>query len=55
MYIETSSPRRPNDIARILSPRFQDNTDMCMQFYYHMLGDGVGTLNVYAQVCTEHP
>ncbi|XP_078334103.1 MAM and LDL-receptor class A domain-containing protein 1-like [Crassostrea virginica] len=53
VYIETSSPRRPNDIARILSPRFQDNTDMCMQFYYHMLGDGVGTLNVYAQVNTN--
>lgn len=23
---------------------------MCMQFYYHMLGSGVGTLNVYAKV-----
>lgn len=50
MYIETSSPRRPNDTARILSPRYTDRSDMCMQFYYHMLGNGVGTLNVYAKV-----
>lgn len=50
MYIETSAPRRPNDTARILSPRYTDRSDMCMQFYYHMLGSGVGTLNVYAKV-----
>lgn len=50
MYIETSAPRRPNDTARILSPRYTDRSDMCMQFYYHMLGTGVGTLNVYAKV-----
>lgn len=50
VYIETSAPRRPNDTARILSPRYTDRSDMCMQFYYHMLGNGVGTLNVYAKV-----
>lgn len=50
MYIETSAPRRPNDTARILSPRYTDRSDLCMQFYYHMLGSGVGTLNVYAKV-----
>lgn len=50
VYIETSAPRRPNDTARILSPRYTDRSDMCMQFYYHMLGSGVGTLNVYAKV-----
>lgn len=49
MYTETSNQRR-NDKARLVSPVYTDQKDMCVQFYYHMLGNGVGTLNVYAKV-----
>ena len=50
MYIEASSPRRSGDKARLLSPRYTDRQDMCVQFYYHMYGSGIGALNVYAKV-----
>ena len=51
MYIETSYPRKQGQKARLLSPSYTDNSDICVQFWYHMYGDGIGTLNVYAQVC----
>ena len=54
MFIETSSPRRQNDKARLMSPSYTDNSDICVQFWYHMYGNGVGTLNVYGMVRT-HP
>ena len=50
MYIETSYPRKQGQKARLLSPSYTDNSDICVQFWYHMYGDGIGTLNVYAQV-----
>ena len=50
MYIEASAPRLRGDIARLLSPRYTDRQDMCVQFYYHMYGNGMGTLNVYTKV-----
>ena len=46
MYIETSSPRQPGDKARLLSPKLQFSGKMCLQFYYHMYGAAMGTLNV---------
>ena len=47
MYIETSAPRRPNDRARLTSPSYPAATDNeCLQFYYHMYGRNIGTLNV---------
>ncbi|XP_019645259.1 PREDICTED: uncharacterized protein LOC109486004 [Branchiostoma belcheri] len=49
MYIETSSPRQPGDIARLISSPLPDNATSCLRFYYHMYGDGVGTLNVYGR------
>lgn len=49
MYIETSSPRRPGDVARLISsgflPRF---TRVCLRFWYHMYGSSIGTLTVFA-------
>ena len=50
MYIEASRPHRNGDKARLLSPRYTDRQDMCVQFYYHMYGSGIGTLNVYVKV-----
>ena len=50
MYIETSAPRKQGDKARLMSPSYKDNSDICVQFWYHMYGSGIGTFNVYAQV-----
>lgn len=46
MYIETSSPRQQGDKAILNSPRLQFSGNMCLQFYYHMYGSAIGTLNV---------
>lgn len=53
MYIEASSPRTTGDAARLISPLYQDNQAVCLSFWYHMYGNGIGTLNVYAQVRTN--
>ena len=47
MYIETSSPRTPNDNAK-LSFSFAGSGTFCLQFYYHMYGSGIGSLKVVA-------
>nr|KAG5689549.1 hypothetical protein BaRGS_022052 [Batillaria attramentaria] len=47
IYIETSSPRHPNDTARLVSPQISDNAARCLSFYYHMYGSSVYLLNVY--------
>ncbi|XP_019641851.1 PREDICTED: MAM and LDL-receptor class A domain-containing protein 1-like [Branchiostoma belcheri] len=46
MYIETSTPRQPGDIARLISPVLSSDT-RCLEFWYHMYGDGVEELRVY--------
>jgi hypothetical protein len=46
VYIETSYPRLNHDKARLVSPDL-DSSSNCLEFYYHMLGDHVDTLNVY--------
>ena len=46
MYIETSSPRQQGDKAILNSPQLQFSGNMCLQFYYHMYGSAIGTLNV---------
>ena len=53
MYIETSSPRRAGDTARLVSPLIEVNEtghiqDCRLQFWYHMYGASIATLNVYA-------
>ncbi|XP_066300039.1 MAM and LDL-receptor class A domain-containing protein 2-like [Branchiostoma lanceolatum] len=48
LYVETSSPRVPGDVARIASFIIDENPRDCyMRFYYHMLGIAIGNLNVY--------
>lgn len=46
MYIETSSPRLPLDIAKLNSPLLQFSGHMCLKFFYHMYGPTIGGLNV---------
>lgn len=51
VYIETSSPRRPNDTARIVSPTIAGNGTVkairCVSFWYHMYGPHVDELRLY--------
>ncbi|XP_019616112.1 PREDICTED: MAM and LDL-receptor class A domain-containing protein 1-like [Branchiostoma belcheri] len=47
MYIETSIPRQPGDVARLVSPRVDVSGPSCLRFAYHMFGSSVGQLNVY--------
>ncbi|KAH3887717.1 hypothetical protein DPMN_011736 [Dreissena polymorpha] len=47
MYIETSPPTRTGDKAQLISPTYPPTAGRCLNFYYHMLGPGIGTLNVY--------
>lgn len=50
-FIETSSPRRPGDKARLLSQQFNGtNAGSCFTFWYHMYGVTIGTLNLYQVV-----
>ena len=50
MYIESSSPRKMNDTASIVSPLIRSTKTCTMRFYYHMYGEHIGTLNVYRKV-----
>jgi len=50
MYIEASAPRRPGQKARLFSPGNLPTTGTCVTFFYHMYGNTMGTLNVYAKV-----
>ena len=50
LYLESSYPRAPNDVARLYSPVYQhqDNHSVaCFQFYYHMYGKAIGSLRIY--------
>lgn len=47
MYIETSSPRKPGDKARLISPKFNGASRMCFKFWYHMYGTHIKSLNIY--------
>ena len=48
MYIEASSPRKPGEKARLVSQAFSSlpSSGRCVQFWYHMFGSDIGTLNV---------
>ena len=46
MFIESSRPRVPGDVARLLTPIYPTTNGKCLTFYYHMYGAGTGTLNV---------
>ncbi|OWF55095.1 uncharacterized protein LOC110464965 [Mizuhopecten yessoensis] len=48
MYIEASG-RRPGQTASLLSVKYRSLTMQCVEFYYHMYGRTMGTLNVYTK------
>ncbi|CAH1267473.1 UMOD [Branchiostoma lanceolatum] len=49
-FIESSAPRRPGQVARLLSPtRPADTAQHCLAFYYHMFGIDTGELTVYVE------
>lgn len=54
LFIESSSPRVPGDKARISSELFQNTTVNCLNFWYHMYGLSVGSLNVYMVTSTSN-
>ena len=48
IFVESSSPRRPNDNAILLSTLMQPSAQMqCMKFYFNMFGPNIGTLRVW--------
>ena len=56
MYTEASDTAgvHTKDTARFLSPNFTPVTqDLCLNFYYHMLGAGMGDLNVKVSSTVE--
>lgn len=50
-YIEASSPRQPNDTARLISALIPRNArpGVCVSFWYHMFGPDINTLSVYTK------
>ena len=50
MYIESSSPRKENETALLVSPLIRSSQKCSMRFFYHMRGEHIGTLNVYKKV-----
>ncbi len=56
LYAESSWPRKQGDKARIASRNLMQTTatypSYCLlRFYYHLLGDHIGRLNVYSRQC----
>ncbi|XP_033121895.1 ZP domain-containing protein-like [Anneissia japonica] len=47
VYTEASSPRSVGQSARLRSPLLSSERSQILQFYYHMYGAEMGTLNVY--------
>ena len=51
MYIEASAPRRTGDKAKLRSFVIASTTQQtCVNFWYHMSGTQIGTLNAYLSV-----
>lgn len=50
IYIETSSPRVSGEKARLESDIAPPTPETCLEFWYHMYGDDIDALNVYAAV-----
>ena len=46
-FIETSSPRKNGEIARLRSKIFSFTTGKCMSWWFHMYGASVASLNLY--------
>ncbi|XP_060847650.1 MAM and LDL-receptor class A domain-containing protein 1-like isoform X1 [Rhopalosiphum padi] len=48
-FIDSSYPRRPGDMARMSSMEFDPtgpDTPLCLRFWTHMYGNGIGTLTI---------
>jgi hypothetical protein len=54
VFIETSSPRAPNDKARLESQPVADGRPKCLTFWYHMFGPNINALNVYTKVRVQY-
>lgn len=51
-YIDSSFPRKPGDVAKFLSTNFPmtgADAPVCMHFWFHMFGSGVGHLKVFVR------
>ena len=46
MFIEASGQSRGNK-ARFIGPVESTTSGVCLEFWYHMLGASIGSLNVY--------
>ncbi|XP_077978864.1 MAM and LDL-receptor class A domain-containing protein 1-like [Glandiceps talaboti] len=46
LYMKTSSPRVEGEVAILVSGMYDNSTNRCMKFWYHMNGDDMGTLSV---------
>lgn len=49
-FIDSSFPRRPGDTAKLISSSFpptNSNSPMCMHFWFHMFGSGIGYLKLF--------
>ncbi|XP_022097819.1 MAM and LDL-receptor class A domain-containing protein 1-like [Acanthaster planci] len=49
VFIETSSPRVVGEKARLESATVPPTLENCLDFWYHMWGDDVDTLKIYAR------
>ena len=54
VYIEASSPRKSGEKARLHSEILPAGPAMCLSFWYHMHGTGMGTLTVYKQPAQDN-
>ncbi|CAH1777972.1 unnamed protein product [Owenia fusiformis] len=48
MYTD-GSKKKPGQKARLISPTFDVSSGSSVEFYWHMCGPGIGSLNVYSQ------
>ncbi len=55
MYIETSSPRVPDEKARLRSGLLAstEGRDYCFEVWYHMFGPDIADLNIYISTLNE--
>ncbi|KAM4543911.1 MAM and LDL-receptor class A domain-containing protein 1 [Fundulus diaphanus] len=50
LYLESSFPQGVGDTARVIGPLLSRRSSQCkMRFYFHMSGDGIGTLSVFTK------
>ncbi|GLG93676.1 Uncharacterized protein GBIM_01019 [Gryllus bimaculatus] len=57
-YIDSGFPRRPGDTARLNSPEMEPtgpDSPLCLRFWTHMYGNGVGMLGVLLQESGGEP